>query len=360
MSALHASYKLELSPLRNSIKKSGFVRWRYVFNAQNRDTGEKASFFIELYIINPSLSPDEVVWTDLHAIPEFKDESQLFLPQEEPSLHSYVSLRVGKYGFGEEVVQKFLPSSSFTLNSKSMDIAEGIFHLGGDDLSGTMREDGKNASWRLKVERLCHFFPGRMQKDMYWGSPAIRAMFSGEMRFCSETYEVVPGSSFGFVDKLWGKDYPYPFFHLSCSHLSSSITGKPLVKASFVVQGIYNNSFALYSEIGDIKLARPRVKNNPNFGCVAMDNKLHWTVSVAYRQYLLDIDVFCDSREMAIRSYICPSNAKSELQVLGGSSGTGELRLYRRIKKRNLELIEHATLHDVRCEFGGQDRAEEA
>lgn len=356
---MRANNKLELSPLRSSIKKSGFARWRYVFNGQSVLAGDRTSFFIELYVVNPALSPNEVVWSDPHAVPAFKDESQLYIPEEAVSPHSYVAIRVGRYGLDGQIIQKLLPASCLSLSKNVLDVADGAFRLEGDTLSGQTGEDGRNVSWCLKIEKFRSFLPGKMQKDMYWGAPAIRAFFSGELSFCGESYHVEPGTSFGFVDKLWGKDYPYPFFHLSCSHISSVITGKPLVNASFAVQGIYSESFALFAEIDAIKLSRPRVKNKPNFGCVVLDNKLHWTVSVPFRRYLIDIDVFCSSDQMAVRSYTCPSNPMEELQVLGGSTGTGELRLYRRIKKKNLELIEHATLLDVRCEYGGREQAEE-
>lgn len=358
MSVLRINNKLELSPLNNSLKKSGFVRWRYIFNAQNNFTGEKTAFFIELYLVNPSLSPDTVIWSDPHAIPTFKDESQLFMPEETLSPHSYVSIRVGQYGRTGNVIKSFIPASSLCLAKNFLDVADGAFRLEGDMLSGIMESEGKYVSWKLQIEKLCHFFPGKMQKDMYWGAPAIRSRFSGELHFCGELYSVEPGTSFGFVDKLWGKDYPYPFFHLSCSRISSIITGKPLVNGAFAVQGIYRDSFALFAEIDSIKLARARVNNKPNFGCVVMENKVHWTVSVPFHHHLIDIDVFCPTEEMSVRSYICPTNPREEMQVLGGSTGTGELRLYRKIKKKRLELIEHAILQDVRCEYGGREQAD--
>lgn len=358
MSALRINNKLELSPLNNSLKKTGFARWRYLFNAKNSFSGEGESFFIELYLVNPALSPDKVIWSDPHAIPTFKDESQLFMPEEVVSPHSYVTIRVGMPGLGGKVIQNFLPASSLCISKNLLDVANGAFHLENGFLSGVAEDENKYASWQLKIEKLCQFTPGKMQKDMFWGVPAVRCFISGELQFCGETYIVEPGTSFGYVDKLWGKDYPYPFFHLSCSHISSIITGKPLVNAAFAVQGIYRDSFALFAEIDAVKLSRPRVKNNPNFGCVVMENKVHWTVSVPFHHHLIDIDVFCPSDEMSVRSYSCPSNPREELQVLGGSTGTGELRLYRKIKKKSLELIEHAILQDVRCEYGGRERAE--
>ncbi|MBO7174758.1 MAG: hypothetical protein J6V57_03305 [Spirochaetaceae bacterium] len=358
MSALRINNKLELSPLNNSLKKTGFARWRYLFNAKNSFNGEGGSFFIELYLINPGLSPDEVIWSDPHAIPAFKDESQLFMPEEAVSPHSYVAIRVGMPGLGGKVIQNFLPASSLCISKNLLDVANGAFHLENEFLSGVAEDENKYASWQLKIEKLCQFAPRKMQKEMYWGVPAVRCFISGELQFCGETYIVEPGTSFGYVDKLWGKDYPYPFFHLSCSHISSIITGKPLVNAAFAVQGIYRDSFALFAEIDTVKLSRPRVKNKPNFGCVVMENKVHWTVSVPFHHHLVDIDVFCPSDEMSVRSYSCPSNPREELQVLGGSTGTGELRLYRKIKKKSLELIEHAILQDVRCEYGGREQAD--
>ena len=358
MSALRISNKLELSPLNNSLKKTGFARWRYLFNAKNSFNGEGGSFFIELYLINPGLSPEEVIWSDPHAIPAFNDDSQLFLPEEAVSPHSYVAIRVGMPGLGGKVIQNFLPASSLCISKNLLDVANGAFHLENEFLSGVAEDENKYASWQLKIEKLCQFAPRKMQKEMYWGVPAVRCFISGELQFCGETYIVEPGTSFGYVDKLWGKDYPYPFFHLSCSHISSIITGKPLVNAAFAVQGIYRDSFALFAEIDTVKLSRPRVKNKPNFGCVVMENKVHWTVSVPFHHHLVDIDVFCPSDEMSVRSYSCPSNPREELQVLGGSTGTGELRLYRKIKKKRLELIEHAILQDVRCEYGGRHQSE--
>lgn len=358
MSALHTNNKFELSSLQSSIKQSGFARWRYIFNAKNNFTGERSSFFIELYLVNPSLSPDEVIWSDPHEVPVFKDESQLYMSQETASPHSYVSIRIGKYGTKSEIVQSFFPARSFSLTNKVMEVSDGAFNLDGNQLTGSLNEKGNYVSWRLKIEKMFQFIPGKMQKHMYWGAPAVKAFFSGDLLFSGETYIVEPGISFGYIDKMWGNDYPYPFFHLSCSHMSSVISGKILGNSVFAVQGIYNNSFAMYAEIDGVKLLRSKVKNNSNFGCVVMDNKVHWTVSVPLRQYLIDIDVFCSTREMSVRSYTCPSNPLEELQVLGGSSGVGEMKLYRRIKKKNLELVESVTLQDVRCEYGGREQAE--
>ena len=47
--------------LKGSLRKSGFDCWRYFFYAKNVITGKEESFFIELLIENPAVSPEEFV-----------------------------------------------------------------------------------------------------------------------------------------------------------------------------------------------------------------------------------------------------------------------------------------------------------
>ena len=54
---------------------------------------------------------------------------------------------------------------------------------------------------------------------------------------------------------------------------------------------------------------------------------------------------------MFVRDYESPAGGRKVLKLLGGGTGTGEIRLYKQIKK-NLELIEHATVTNAVCEFG--------
>ena len=47
-------------------KKHGFMCWRHVFSGLNLKTGDRKSFFIEFFIINPSRSPQEPVFGQLY------------------------------------------------------------------------------------------------------------------------------------------------------------------------------------------------------------------------------------------------------------------------------------------------------
>ena len=42
-------------------------------------------------------------------------------------------------------------------------------------------------------------------------------------------------------------------------------------------------------------------------------------------------------------------------KILGGGTGFGEVRIYKKVKK-NLELIDHINTLDVLCEYGSTDK----
>ena len=43
--------------LKGKLRRNGYEHWRYVFTGVDKVTGEQRPFFIELYYINPLISP---------------------------------------------------------------------------------------------------------------------------------------------------------------------------------------------------------------------------------------------------------------------------------------------------------------
>ena len=60
---------------------------------------------------------------------------------------------------------------------------------------------------------------------------------------------------------------------------------------------------------------------------------------------------------MYVKSVELPEGNRRLLKVLSGGTGTGEIRLYKRIRK-NLELIEHAHIASAICEYGQEELPE--
>ncbi|MBO5237066.1 MAG: hypothetical protein J6B32_08180 [Spirochaetaceae bacterium] len=355
MSAALNNISLDLHKLSGLLRKCGFERWRHCFCGSHAYTGEKVFFLVELFLINPGLSPSVIQCSKPEPLVGSLDTSELLMTFEPPASHSYVLVRVAAYGSTPRVFTAIYPCKDFIATKKEIQIKDGAFFLDGKTLKGSFI-DQYCISWKLNVSRQSSFSTRSPDKGMFWNSSGTRAVFSGEISIQNESYIVSPGASYGYIDKMWGKKLPCPFFHLSCSHMRSSITGMVLANSSFAIQGMYSDSFSVFSEIatGDqvVRISQKKASGKPFFDCVASEDTLHWIVSSTYKGYLLDIDVFCKTSDMFVRTYPLPSDSMSELQVLGGTAGTGELRLYNRIGK-NIEQIEQVQLEDVICEYGG-------
>ena len=82
------------------------------------------------------------------------------------------------------------------------------------------------------------------------------------------------------------------------------------------------------------------------------DVKFHWSVSISDKKYVVDIDGFCNDKAMFLRDYECPEGKRKVLRVAGAGTGTGELKVFKKIKKA-LEQIEYARVENMVCEYGG-------
>ena len=362
MSVARNNISFDAYKLKGLSRKCGFDRWRYVFGGFHSYTGDKAFFLIELYIVNPALSPNSVQYVKPQPLSGSLDTAVLLANPEPQPLPSYVAVKVGIYANRSQLFEVLYPAKDFFASKKEVHIGGGAFFADAKTLKGCVATENGKVSWNLNLDRQSSFFPKKLEKGMNWSVSGARTLFAGEVIVQDESYIISPSTSYGYVDKIWGRDYPFPFFHLSCSHMRSVISGKVLSASNFAIQGMYDNTFAFFVEISSggqiLKLSSPKAAKKHRFVCVPVDDKLHWTISTKHKGYLLDIDIFCKTNSMFVRSYTCPSNAADELQVLGGASGLGELRLYKCVGK-NLEVVEQIKLEDVCCEYGGIEHVAE-
>ena len=87
------------------------------------------------------------------------------------------------------------------------------------------------------------------------------------------------------------------------------------------------------------------------------ENLLHWSVSLHNKEWVIDVDVYCKIKDLFNRSIELPENSRRIMNMLEGTTGTGEIKLYKRIGN-TLEQIEHANLVKVVCEFGHVEQGE--
>lgn len=372
--------------LKGSLRKNGFDRWRLVFSGFSTTTGEERTFFIEFYIINPSLSPKECVLGFKSRLAKTPADLQYALAGTQAAKTateeilvqpSYVMVKAGSLARGGKQINAFFPTAALEIGKKDFLVrttgTEAVpCILTDSSTSGSVAVtysdlnekpellcNAGSMDWNLKYDRQISFLPDFTHKGLNWAPIGSYSVFAGTVHIDGEEFSVVPKSSFGYVDKNWGRDFASPFFHLSASNLTSTITGKQLSKTCFVAQGEYDQKLSVFASIEEKRIefnAGSRKKYIVTYECTEMPKdedgvKLHWSVSVHDSKTVLDIDIFCNTDSMYVRDYESPSGGRKVLKVLGGGTGTGELRLYHRVKK-NLELIEHATVSNAVCEFG--------
>ena len=367
--------------LKGKLRQQGFERWRYVFSAVSKVSGQEKKFFVELYIVNPAVSPKVADLSQKSRLAYSESDLQYALSGTESAAHandeiavlpSYVLVKAGAFGKDGKQMNKFYASSSlsFTRNTETFKVGDCLFAP--KALSGTIAVTSQDLrlqpellcnagsiAWDLKFEREIENAPLYNRKNFIWIPLGAKSSFSGSVSLDGTEYAVLPKSSNGYVDKTWGERPNSPYFHLSSSKMTSIISGKPLLNSSFSLEGEFGGKLCAFLDIEGKKYS---IENKKIFRKDAIihdcsqinDNvdgeKVHWTVSIHKGKFVIDVDVFSKGKEMFVRDYEMPEGRRKLLKILGGT-GNGEIRIYKKIGK-NLELLEHANVYDSICEFG--------
>lgn len=369
--------------LKGSLKKCGFDRWRYFFNGINAASGEERLFYIELMAQNPALSYERTVLPQAEEAPKL-DAADLQAAlagnietkpaQGQKVIPSYACVRAGVFGSRPKQLNRYFPNSEFVAAKRGFDVKAGGCAFSDNELYGVLAitevearsfTEWKTAAgrmeWNLKYERDFDA-PEVFTKDSkHWLAGGLTARFSGMVTLDGQEYAVSPDHSFGYVDKSWGTALPIPFMHISSSRLTSIFTGKVMKDSGFALEGDYDGRLAALAKFeGEYYGFGPgqnTKKYAAQWSCVRSPlngggEELHWSASVNCKKFILDVDVFCPAQEMLVKDYWLPDGTL--LKVLCGGSGSGEIRLYKQVKK-SLELIQHAKILGASCEYGERD-----
>lgn len=367
--------------LRGKLRQEGFERWRYVFTAMSKLNGRERKFFIELYIVNPAISPKVAVISQKSRLAISEADLQYALAGTESASHandeidvkpSYVLVKAGIYGEDGKQMNKFYASSQFSYvkNTENFKVGDCLFSSKG--LSGSILVTAQDLrvkpellcnvgsmDWDLKFERAIENSPLYDRKNYLWIPIGLKTLFSGSIHVDNQEFVVLPKASNGYIDKSWGERLNSPYFHISSSNLTSIISGRQMMNSCFALEGEFNGKLC---SVVDLEGEKYCVENRKIFkkdviihDCSQLSDNLegervHWSVSIHKGKYVVDIDIYCRGKEMFVRDYEMPQGKRCLLKVLGGT-GKGEIRVYKKVRK-NLELLEHANINDAICEFG--------
>lgn len=375
--------------LNGAQKKSGICTWRFVFSGIEKVTGQERRFFIELCTINPSLSPNEMLLGYKPRVNITADDLQNVLSgtlsaqkirSESFVVPSYIVVRAGVLGPGAKQVCDYSAARDVSISTKEFHVETSHAVFTEDKLTGRMdcspgdiQEhpeylcDSGIISWELRYEIRKDFTEGYNGKNCIWNAIGGRTVFAGIFSLDGKEYEVIPKKSQGYIDHFIGKDVVYPWIHLSSCNLTSVISGKTLTESTFAVQGIFDNRVSAVVDLEGRIVVFEADKGKRAFESFwdftqmpegEGGEKLHWTISLHNKTHVVDIDVFCPAGQMYVRSIEVPEGKRKVLKMLSGGTGSGEIRLYKRIRK-NLELIEQAHIAGCVCEYGQLEEPEE-
>lgn len=386
------SYKIEnLSKFgfTNTKKKIGVNYWRFFFNAIEKQTSSNQMFFVEFEMLNPYISPNDVVLgfkprvsvtpeTLQYALTGTQDARNL--KTENLVQPSYCVVRIGKFGKESKHLCAYYPLKKINFTSKPFSIVCDECAFSNDLISGKINIsyqnltenpellcDEGNAEWKINYTINNQLANGYNSNGERWFPCGLNTSFSGNLIFDDVQYIVKPLSSFGYIERYWGKSLMEPWFHISSSNLISNITGKPLIGASFAIQGAFEKHVSFTGVIDDAEIVfslDSSNKYNDIWQCSQMpevddidENRLHWTASIHNKNWILDVDVFCKITELVNRKLELPEGDRKVLNLIEGGTGTGEIKLYKKVKK-NLEQIEYAKINNCICEFGHKEESE--
>ena len=376
--------------LTGAKKKLGINYWRFFFHGVEALSGAEQMFFIELEMLNPWTSPSDVQLGFKPRINLTADDLQYALAGTQSATNlntetivqpSYCSLRVGMLGSSAKQICHYFPIKDIKFNARPFEIQIGNKLFSDSKLTGFLslsQEDNTAhpeyfcdsgyASWDLSYIIDTQSTDGYDGATCRWFPEGLHASFTGKISFDGNDYLVDARRCNGYIERMWGDKTPEPWFHLSTSNLTSVITGKTLFNSSFAVQGSFEDRLSFIGNFEDIeiKLCADGGKRHYTaiWDCSQMpesdepeNNQLHWSVSLANKTWVIDIDVYCKIKELYNRQLELPEGERKVLNLLEGATGTGEIKLYKKIGP-TLEQIEHAKLAKVVCEFGHNEDGE--
>ncbi len=178
---------------------------------------KKKAFFIEYFVINPSLGGDEAIF------------GQLPINIEQGKRPSYVMVKAGAWGEEAKQIHGFYPISSMEIAKGKLDLKVGNCTLTETYMTGEVSVDEETANahpeymsdsghmkWDIKIDKKTAFHVGYGASrffrfinafEMFWHAEGMKTEYSGQITLDGVDYDIVPEKSYGYADKNWGGDF---------------------------------------------------------------------------------------------------------------------------------------------------------
>lgn len=360
--------------LYGPLQKKGYDWWWHSFTGVNKKTGERKSFFIEYFIINPGLG----------------QEVPVFGQTEDAKKPSYVMIKAGVWGKHAKQLHRFYPITSLMINPLRLDLTVGLQHLTERHMIGSVTVSEKDAKshpeymsdagsmeWNLRMNKKIAFNVGYGASKffrllnafrMFWHAEGMKTEYEGTVTLDGEVYDVRPEDSYGYADKNWGQDFTSPWVWISSNHLTSKKTGKVLTNSVFDIGGGCPKVFGIpiprkllidfYYEGRDYEFNFSKfwTKTRTKFDCYETKTQIVWKVQTKNRTSAMDLICTCQKADMLLINYEAPNGKKLHNRLWNGGTGVGLIKLYDLDTEGNRTLIDTLHFDHAGCEYGEYDK----
>ncbi len=365
--------------LTGRFKRHGYDWWWHSFTAIEDETGEEIPFFIEFFLINPANKDKPVI------LGQSKEAKEKGLKP------SYLMIKCGRWGKDKKQLHKFVSWQDFTVHEKAPffietkdDFCSEVILRGNVTVSEEtkgkypeMMSDAGNMQFSLKMKKQVAWNVGygtsKLFRDlkafeMYWHAEGMKTLYEGEITLDGRHYTVTPGRSFGYADKNWGSNFTSPWVWLSSCCIFSYTRNKQLENTVFDIGGGKPKVFGIQLPrrlLGALWLEGEAYEFNfskfwTKAGCEFSEDEdtpeIIWHVQMYNKTHILEIEASCKKEDMLFVNYEDPDGKKRFNHLWNGGNGIAHLKLYKKVKRQEPELIEEMVASHLGCEYGEFDK----
>ena len=217
--------------LRGALAKQGFDVWRHCIHGVSETTGKERTFILDFGGINPQLREEEPVFAKDGTRPSYFAVMACICGEEGSVLTSYFPWdRVSTDTALDVLVSA---SDCFLSETRTM----GRIEVSAEDVekNPTVHPEAGKLIWDLKIKKpialnLGYSTSGPLRDteimDAYWHTEGLISEYDGVIEWNGEKYLVKPETSYGYADKVWGKNAGPRWEYISCCDLTSKKNGK--------------------------------------------------------------------------------------------------------------------------------------
>lgn len=336
-----------------SYRKSKFFELsRYFIPIKSIRTSQVATFFIELFSINPTINTKCL---QFGSITEKKNKAKKA---------SYIFIRFGILGKRDSIGHLFFPSQDILYDKKNKILQLGPFVFSEKNVSASFSFQFHQIEWNIAIkntEEHGYYLSNYLQLDDKERQKTkvfnrnVFQNFSGKISIDSERFAVLENTQLSFFNKSWGKLFLQPSLMLASQSFISLISGKKLKNSLFLSASFYNYTRRKYEHflVLGCNGQKFRFKSKDiQIQIYPKEELVQSALSAENSIYLIDIDMYSQVSEMSKLGYDFKDSKDplpSHLFVLG-SNAYGELRVYKKNKKK-LEIIEQIRIENCFCEY---------